>query len=47
MEWPPRSGSVAEFPQIDRAAWFDADAARGKLVAAPAAFVDGLAERLR
>jgi predicted NUDIX family NTP pyrophosphohydrolase len=28
MEWPPRSGRVQEFPEVDRAAWFDLDEAR-------------------
>ncbi len=42
MQWPPRSGRTAEFPEIDRAAWVDADTARVKLVAAQAAFVDRL-----
>jgi predicted NUDIX family NTP pyrophosphohydrolase len=46
MEWPPRSGRTAEFPEIDRAGWFDAETARGKLVAAQAAFVDRLLESL-
>ena len=46
MEWPPRSGRTAEFPEVDRAGWFGADAARAKLVAAQAAFVDRLLERL-
>ena len=46
MEWPPRSGRTAEFPEVDRAGWFGADAARTKLVAAQAAFVDRLLERL-
>ena len=36
MEWPPRSGRTAEFPEVDRAGWFGADAARTKLVAAQA-----------
>ncbi len=31
MEWPPRSGRRASFPEVDRAGWFDADAARWKL----------------
>jgi predicted NUDIX family NTP pyrophosphohydrolase len=22
MEWPPRSGSMKEFPEVDRAGWF-------------------------
>jgi predicted NUDIX family NTP pyrophosphohydrolase len=46
MEWPPRSGRTAEFPEIDRAAWFGVEAAREKLVAAQAGFVDRLLERL-
>ena len=25
MEWPPKSGRMAEFPEIDRAAWFGLD----------------------
>jgi predicted NUDIX family NTP pyrophosphohydrolase len=47
MEWPPRSGRTAEFPEIDRAGWFDAETARSKLVAAQAALLDRLLERLR
>jgi len=42
IEWPPRSGRIASFPEIDRAGWFDADTARRKLVAAQVAFVDRL-----
>ena len=47
MEWPPRSGQEVEFPEIDRAGWFGVDAAREKLVAAQAEFLDRLLERLR
>jgi predicted NUDIX family NTP pyrophosphohydrolase len=46
LEWPPRSGRVQAFPEIDRAAWFGLDAAREKLNPAQAAFVDRLEERL-
>jgi len=46
LEWPPRSGQLGEFPEIDRAAWFDIDTAREKLVAAQVAFLDRLLERL-
>jgi predicted NUDIX family NTP pyrophosphohydrolase len=46
MEWPPRSGRFGTFPEIDRAEWFGADAAREKLVSAQAEFVDRLLERL-
>ena len=31
MEWPPKSGKRAEFPEVDRAGWFTPDAARVKL----------------
>jgi len=31
MEWPPRSGRQAEFPEIDRAEFFEQDAARRKI----------------
>jgi len=31
IEWPPRSGRRARFPEVDRAAWFDAETALWKL----------------
>jgi predicted NUDIX family NTP pyrophosphohydrolase len=46
MEWPPRSGRRAEFPEIDRAGWFGVEEAREKLVPAQAEFIDRLLERL-
>jgi predicted NUDIX family NTP pyrophosphohydrolase len=46
MEWPPRSGRSAEFPEIDRAEWFAADVAREKLVSAQAELVDRLLQRV-
>ncbi|MGY1662233.1 NUDIX domain-containing protein [Geodermatophilus sp. SYSU D00705] len=46
LEWPPRSGRVQEFPEIDRAAWLPVEEARAKLVAAQVAFLDRLLERL-
>ena len=42
MEWPPRSGRMQEFPEIDRAEWFPVDEAREKLVPAQAEFLDRL-----
>ena len=42
LEWPPRSGRLQEFPEIDRAEWFDVDVAREKLNPAQAAFLDRL-----
>jgi predicted NUDIX family NTP pyrophosphohydrolase len=46
MDWPPRSGRTAEFPELDRVAWFTLDAAREALVKAQAAFLDRLAQQL-
>ena len=42
LEWPPRSGRVQEFPEIDRAQWFDIGSARRKLVRGQVEFVDRL-----
>jgi predicted NUDIX family NTP pyrophosphohydrolase len=47
MEWPPRSGHTKEFPEVDRAAWFDVDAARRKMLPGQIAFIDRLFELLR
>ncbi len=46
IEWPPRSGARREFPEVDRVEWLAPAAAREKIVAAQAAFVDRLLERL-
>ena len=42
MEWPPRSGRVAEFPEVDRAAWFSIVEARQKILKGQAPFLDRL-----
>ena len=42
IEWPPRSGRRAEFPEVDRAAWFDLAAAREAIVPAQRRFIDDL-----
>lgn len=44
IEWPPRSGKLREFPEFDRAGWFEVEAARGRMVKAQAAFLDRLVE---
>ncbi|WP_344009415.1 NUDIX domain-containing protein [Streptomyces thermospinosisporus] len=44
MEWPPRSGRMQEFPELDRVAWFGLDRAREVIVKAQTAFLDRLAE---
>lgn len=45
-EWPPRSGRTQEFPEVDRAEWFDTADARVRLNPAQVAFLDRLTERL-
>ncbi|MFJ6087015.1 NUDIX domain-containing protein [Streptomyces sp. NPDC092369] len=44
MEWPPKSGQLREFPELDRVEWFAPDRARDVIVKAQAAFLDRLAE---
>jgi len=45
MVWPPRSGREQEFPEVDRAAWFGLEEARGRINPAQAAFLDRLQAR--
>jgi predicted NUDIX family NTP pyrophosphohydrolase len=47
IEWPRGSGRQQEFPEIDRAGWFDAVTARRKLVQGQLPFVEILEQRLR
>jgi predicted NUDIX family NTP pyrophosphohydrolase len=39
LEWPPRSGRVATFPEIDRAAWLSRSEAEEKILAAQRPFI--------
>jgi predicted NUDIX family NTP pyrophosphohydrolase len=45
-EWPPRSGRMQEFPEIDRAAWLTLDAAAEKIIETQQPLLDRLAEAL-
>lgn len=47
MEWPPRSGKTAEFPEIDRVAWWPLEVARDKLVKGQRPFLDRMLEVVR
>lgn len=47
MEWPPRSGRMQSFPELDRAAWFDLSTARRKAFASQVVFFDRLEQALR
>jgi predicted NUDIX family NTP pyrophosphohydrolase len=42
MEWPPRSGRVQSFPEIDRAEWFTLAEARSKVVSGQVPILDAL-----
>ena len=46
VEWPPRSGKTAEFPEIDRAGWFTLDEARRRILEAQVPLLDELQQRL-
>lgn len=47
MEWPPRSGTLREFPEVDRAAWFDLAIAREKMHKGQAALLDAFERTVR
>lgn len=47
IEWPPRSGKLQEFPEVDRALWCDLTTARQKINPAQIALLDELEERIR
>ena len=46
LEWPPGSGHQKEFPEVDRAEWFDFETAKEKLIPAQADIVDELMEKI-
>ena len=42
IEWPPRSGRMADFPEVDRAGWFDLDTAAIKILKGQLPILDAL-----
>lgn len=46
MEWPPRSGRLASFPEVDRGAWFSLAEARTRILQSQQPVLDLLLERL-
>lgn len=44
MEWPPRSGRMQSFPEVDRADWFDLETAREKILEAQRPLLERLQE---
>lgn len=47
MEWPPRSGLVGEFPEVDRAEWMPLAKAREKLLPTQQPFLDRLQQLIQ
>lgn len=47
LEWPPRSGRIQSFPEVDRAAWWSMPEARTKLVKGQLPFLDRLTAAVR
>lgn len=47
MEWPPRSGQQHEFPEIDRAAWFDIEEAKKKIHQGQVGMLEELRHKIR
>ena len=45
-EWPPKSGRMQKFPEIDRAEWFALDVAKQKMLSGQGALLDELARKL-
>jgi predicted NUDIX family NTP pyrophosphohydrolase len=47
IEWPPKSGKMKEFPEVDKVEWFTIAEARLKINSAQAAFLDELISIVR
>lgn len=47
LEWPPQSGQLQSFPEVDRAAWFSIGEAKRKILKGQLVFLDRLVENLR
>jgi predicted NUDIX family NTP pyrophosphohydrolase len=46
MDWPPKSGKKQSFPEVDKAAWFDVEAAKVKINVAQVGLIEDLIEKL-
>jgi len=47
IEWPPRSGRMRRFPEVDKAGWFTLDAARRMVLKSQMPMLDAIAQRVR
>ncbi|MBG9378167.1 NUDIX domain-containing protein [Panacibacter sp. DH6] len=46
MEWPPKSGKMQSFPEVDKVAWFTVEQAKEKIIPAQFALVTELQQQL-
>lgn len=46
LEWPPKSGKIQEFPEIDKGEWFTYENALKKIIPGQTSFIEELKERL-
>lgn len=46
LEWPPRSGRLQQFPEVDRAAWLTVDEARVKILRGQLPLIDALVDTI-
>ena len=42
LEWPPKSGKIQQYPEVDRAAWFNISQARNKILSGQVGFIEQL-----
>jgi len=47
LEWPPKSGKMQEFPEVDRGEWFSIPEARQKILKGQFPFLDKLEEKIK
>jgi predicted NUDIX family NTP pyrophosphohydrolase len=47
MQWPPNSGKMQKFPEVDRAGWFNLKEAKQKIFKGQIAFLDELLKLLK
>ncbi|MDD1750106.1 MAG: NUDIX domain-containing protein [Methanothrix sp.] len=47
LQWPKNSGIMREFPEIDKAEWFDVEKARKKILKGQAGFIDRLMDAIK
>lgn len=47
LEWPPKSGRMQKFPEVDRAQWFSVPEARKRIITGQTGFIDQLISILK